>query len=178
LIIGFSGLFFVLVVVFSALLYAYFAQKPGCGINVFYITVNIILVIVMSVVSVLPKVQEHNPRSGIFQAGLLSLYTTYLVGSAIGSQPNDETFSCRSIASSGQVDDGLSRFIIFSGIAITFIALGRQAISAGSAKLFTTKEDELVDEDQGEATYNYSWFHFIFILAGMYSTSGMVCSCS
>jgi len=46
-----------------------------------------ILCIGVSVVAVLPKVQEHQPRSGLLQSSVVSLYTLYLTWSAMSNQP-------------------------------------------------------------------------------------------
>jgi hypothetical protein len=171
MIMGLTGLFYALVVIFSSILYAFFASKPGCGINIFFISFNLLIIIGISIVSILPKIQEENPRSGIFQSAILSLYTTYLVGSAIGSQPNDDSFSCRSLAAAGSTDDGLSKFMLFSSISITLLAIGYSAYRTGSTNLFGGNNDDAdEDEDGDEITYNYSWFHFIFVIAAMYST--------
>ena len=43
--------------------------------------------IVISVVAVLPKVQEYQPRSGLLQSSVVSLYTLYLTWSAMSNQP-------------------------------------------------------------------------------------------
>ena len=172
MLIFFSSSFYILIIVFTGLLYAYFASNPGCGLNVTYITVNLILVLVMTGASVLPKIQEANPRSGIFQAAVMSLYITYLVGSAIGTQPLD-VFQCRSFSSNSDTStDPLSRVMLYVGIAITFVALGYQAFSAGSASdtILGAPEDDKDDETE-EVKYNYSWFHFVFLMAGMYMTA-------
>jgi hypothetical protein len=169
LLLGFTFLFYASVIAISALLYMYFASKPGCGLNTFFITFNLIFVVAMSIVSILPKVQEINPRSGIFQAAIISIYSTYLIGSAIGAQPNIDSSSC-SVFPPGTYDDPWSRFITITGIAFTFIALGYSAVNLGSSDQFISVDGN--KEDETESTvYNYSWFHFVLICAMMYVTA-------
>ena len=161
-------IFYIFFLVFTIILFVYFASKQSCGLNAFFISFNIILVLIMSVVSILPQVQEANHKSGIFQAAIMSFYTTYLVGSAIGNQPNVPGFSCSPLAV-GEQDNTLARVMLVFGVAMTFLALAYQAFAAGSSSgAFIT--DETGDDEEEHTVYNYSWFHFMFVLAMMYST--------
>lgn len=70
----------------------------------------------------------------------------------------------------------LTPFIVFIGIALTFLAMGYQAFSTGgSSDKFSLGNDSFDDQvdSTGHATgpvkYNYSWFHFAFFLSAMYS---------
>lgn len=64
----------------SILMYVYFTD---CGLNVFFITFNIVFSIIITVGSIHPKVQEVRERSGLLQPSLITAYCTYLVFSAI-----------------------------------------------------------------------------------------------
>lgn len=44
--------------------------------------------LIVSVVSVLPKVQEALPNSGLLQSSVVTLYTVYLTWSAVGNNPD------------------------------------------------------------------------------------------
>ncbi|KAJ1964113.1 Membrane protein tms1 [Dipsacomyces acuminosporus] len=69
--------------------YVFFASE-GCGRNQFFITANMLLGIIVSVISIHPLVQEANLKSGLAQAGMVTAYATYLVTSALaGSPPGD-----------------------------------------------------------------------------------------
>ncbi|KAJ3012195.1 Serine incorporator 3 [Thoreauomyces humboldtii] len=156
----------------TVVLYLYFTTNSGCGLNIMYVTVNLILVLAISILSLLPAVQNANPRSGIFQSAILSLYATYLVGSAIGSEPNDAGgFHC-SPQTPGTGEDALSRAMVYVGLAITFLALGYSAVSAGSMSPWTRTDVETGGSDPHdeteETTYSYAFFHFVFVLAAMY----------
>ncbi|KAJ3198869.1 hypothetical protein HDU67_003246, partial [Dinochytrium kinnereticum] len=73
----------------SGLLYAWFGGF-SCQLNQFFITFNIVLSIIVAVVSISPQVQDVNPRSGLAQAAMVVAYATYLVASAISSEPEGE----------------------------------------------------------------------------------------
>lgn len=48
------------------------------------------MVILVSIISVNTKVQEHNSRAGLAQAAMVTLYCTYLTMSAVGMEPDDQ----------------------------------------------------------------------------------------
>ncbi len=58
-----------------------------CGIHKFFISFNLILCVIISVVAILPKVQEAQPRSGLLQAAVITLYVQYLTWSAMTNNP-------------------------------------------------------------------------------------------
>ncbi|XP_006839331.1 PREDICTED: serine incorporator 3 [Chrysochloris asiatica] len=70
------------------LFYVYFTKPDGCTENKWFISINLILCIVVSVISVLPKIQEHQPRSGLLQSSVITLYTMYLTFSAMSNVPD------------------------------------------------------------------------------------------
>jgi len=71
----------------TVLLYIYYGNDAVCSQNKFLISFNLVLSIAVSVLSILPKVQEVLPRSGLLQASFVSAYTTYLVWSAVNKNP-------------------------------------------------------------------------------------------
>ncbi|XP_071804107.1 probable serine incorporator isoform X2 [Asterias amurensis] len=60
----------------------------GCSSHKFIISFNMLLCIGFSIVSILPKVQEALPQSGLLQSSVISAYTMYLTWSALSSNPN------------------------------------------------------------------------------------------
>ncbi|XP_067096713.1 serine incorporator 3 [Osmerus mordax] len=70
------------------LFFVFYTQPEGCLINKFFISFNMLLCIVASVVSVLPKVQESQPKSGLLQSSIITLYTMYLTWSAMTNEPD------------------------------------------------------------------------------------------
>lgn len=79
-----TGLQYTLAIVGTVLLYIYY----DCALNKFFITINLVLCIVVSVVSILPQVQEKFPRSGLLQSSVVTLYAIYLTWSALSNNPD------------------------------------------------------------------------------------------
>ncbi|KAF5025180.1 hypothetical protein F66182_2756 [Fusarium sp. NRRL 66182] len=69
--------------------YIFFA-RGSCSMNQTVITVNLILWLAISVISVNPTVQEFNPKAGLAQAAMVAVYCTYLTMSAVSMEPNSE----------------------------------------------------------------------------------------
>ncbi|KAG7304475.1 hypothetical protein JYU34_011419 [Plutella xylostella] len=76
------------------LLYVYYTKADGCDLSKFFISINLILIVIMSAVSILPAVQEHQPRSGLLQSSVVSLYVVFLTWSALSNGDSQ----CNSIA--------------------------------------------------------------------------------
>ncbi|XP_026156481.1 serine incorporator 2 [Mastacembelus armatus] len=70
------------------LFYVFYTQPDDCTEHKVFISLNLIFCISVSIVSILPKVQEAQPTSGLLQASLISLYTMYLTWSAMTNNPN------------------------------------------------------------------------------------------
>ncbi|XP_029369651.1 serine incorporator 2 [Echeneis naucrates] len=75
---------------FSAivLFYVFYTQPDDCTEHKVFISLNLIFCIIVSIVAILPKVQETQPSSGLLQASLISLYTMYVTWSAMTNNPN------------------------------------------------------------------------------------------
>uniref|UniRef100_H3CDT2 Uncharacterized protein n=1 Tax=Tetraodon nigroviridis TaxID=99883 RepID=H3CDT2_TETNG len=73
----------------AIVLFFFFYTKPdGCLMNKFFISINMILCVVASVVSVQQKVQECQPRSGLLQSSIITLYSMFLTWSAMSNEPD------------------------------------------------------------------------------------------
>uniref|UniRef100_A0A1X7TIL1 Uncharacterized protein n=1 Tax=Amphimedon queenslandica TaxID=400682 RepID=A0A1X7TIL1_AMPQE len=59
----------------------------GCGLNIFFLCSIFILSVMVSIIAVLPPVQNAQPTSGFLQALIVSLYTAYLTYSALYYKP-------------------------------------------------------------------------------------------
>ncbi|XP_019604155.1 serine incorporator 3 [Rhinolophus sinicus] len=79
---------YTLSIIFVGLLYAYYTKPDGCTENKFFISINLILCVVVSIISIHPKIQEHQPRSGLLQSSVITLYTIYLTWSALTNEPD------------------------------------------------------------------------------------------
>ncbi|XP_032574435.1 serine incorporator 1 isoform X4 [Drosophila sechellia] len=87
---GVTLLCYILSLTGITLLYIYFTTSTGCGINKFFISINLIFCLAISVISILPAVQERLPHSGLLQSSLVTLYTVYLTWSAVANNPEKE----------------------------------------------------------------------------------------
>ncbi|KAM5135382.1 serine incorporator 3 [Mantella aurantiaca] len=83
-----TGLLYIASITFFALLFVFYTIPGGCVENKFFISFNMILCFIVSVISILPKVQEHQPRSGLLQSSVITLYTVYLTWSAMSNEPD------------------------------------------------------------------------------------------
>ncbi|XP_029662546.1 probable serine incorporator isoform X2 [Formica exsecta] len=70
------------------LLYIYYTHENTCALNKFFISFNLILCVIISIISILPTVQEYQPRSGLLQSSVLTLYVVYLTWSGISNSPD------------------------------------------------------------------------------------------
>ncbi|PWN48344.1 TMS membrane protein/tumor differentially expressed protein [Violaceomyces palustris] len=73
----------------TGVLYAFFASS-GCRLNQFFISLNLALCIVLTILCISPQVQEANPRSGLAQSSMVAAYCTYLIASAVMNRDNVE----------------------------------------------------------------------------------------
>lgn len=71
------------------LFYKYYGLT-GCTAQKFFVTINMLLSIVLTVCSILPKVQEAQPSSGLLQASCITLYTMFLTWSALNNSASDQ----------------------------------------------------------------------------------------
>jgi len=84
----FTFLQYALAITAVGLFYAFYTRPDGCANNKFFISLNLILCVFVSVLSVLPRVQQAQPGSGLLQSAAVSLYTMYLTWSAMANQPD------------------------------------------------------------------------------------------
>ncbi|CAJ1061575.1 serine incorporator 1 [Xyrichtys novacula] len=185
---------------FSAvvLFYVYYTQPDGCTEHKVFISLNLIFCIIISIVSILPKVQEAQPHSGLLQASLISLYTMYVTWSAMTNNPNRKCNpSLLSLVSNVNTTvppegsntegvqwwdaQGIVGLVIF--LFCTLYASIRSSSNAQVNKLMQTEEGggsggegvmgedgirRAVDNEEDGVTYNYSFFHFHLCLASLY----------
>lgn len=106
------------------LFFVFYTKPDGCSINKFFIGSNMLFSIIASVISVLPKVQvrfdycqglsfsegslcwtpvcvclfvclqESQPRSGLLQSSVITLYTMFLTWSAMTNEPGESVCCC------------------------------------------------------------------------------------
>ena len=133
----------------TIVMYIFFA-KSGCSMNQAAITINILLVLISSIISIHPSVQAVNPRAGLAQSAIVAIYCTYLTLSAVGMEPDDH--QCNPLIRAR----GTRRATVIIGAIVTFItvaytttraatyglALGAQGNTHGSYSAVATDDYE------------------------------------
>jgi len=170
----------------TGVMYKIFGHS-SCNLNIFFITFNLIIGVVYCLLSIHPKIREGRPSSGLLQSAVIFLYTTYLVWSALMSEPSED--GCNPF---NTYSKGPKAFSLILGAIFTIISVVYSTFRAGSAgedilgssasasldieKAPLVKSDDAVgdgepavEDDETEGTsYNYSFFHLSFALGGMY----------
>ncbi|KAJ6663501.1 hypothetical protein lerEdw1_009580 [Lerista edwardsae] len=189
----FTILFYAVSIASVVLLYVYYTKPDDCALNKGLISVNLILCVVVSVVSVLPKIQPH---SGLLQASIITLYTMFVTWSALANVPNkycNPTLLVRTEGNSTAVVSGgeptqwwdapsIVGLVIF--ILCTFFISIRSSDHAQVNKMMLTEESPAMlgggapsaeeggyrayDNEEDGVTYSYSFFHFCLLLASLY----------
>ncbi|XP_006631328.1 serine incorporator 1 [Lepisosteus oculatus] len=192
----FTFLHYALAFAAVVLFYVYYTKPDDCTENKVFISLNLIFCIIVSIVSILPKVQEVQPQSGLLQASIITLYTMYVTWSAMTNQPNRNCNpSLLSLVTNGSTTSptstpgqtvqwwdaqGIVGLVIF--LFCTLYASIRSSNNTQVNKLMQTEEGggeaaaSLHDDGQARAvdnetegvTYSYSFFHFCLFLASLY----------
>jgi serine incorporator 1/3 len=216
LLIGSTLGMYLAAIAMTIIMYIFFAAS-GCSMNQAAVTINLILLLVVSFISIQPAVQEWNPKAGLAQAAIVAVYCTYLTMSAVSMEPDEK--HCNPLVRAR----GARTATIVIGAVVTMLtiaytttraatqgfALGsnaghnnytqiqseerehglvvqqpssrremraealRAAVEAGSipASALDDSDDEsddgqdTKDDERNSTQYNYSLFHFIFLLA-------------
>jgi len=124
--IGSTAIMYSFTITLTGLLYAYFAGS-GCTLNQFFISFNLALCIVITVMSVHPIVQASNPRSGLVQSSMVAAYCTYLVVSALSNHVH-ETQQCNPLRDGKTTRNSV---IILGGV-FTFLAIAYSTTRAAT----------------------------------------------
>ncbi|EGT34050.1 hypothetical protein CAEBREN_24071 [Caenorhabditis brenneri] len=177
-----------------AAIYVFFnyAIGDGCGLPKFFIIINVLVCVAVSLLSVSPMVQEINPRSGLLQAVVISAYIIYLTWSALLSNPNEScnptvanvTQSTIPTVNEKSDDKFVTPMPVHSlvSLLIWLICLVYASIrnssntslgkitggSEESAQLNDVEGGKAFDNEEEAVAYSYSFFHFMFGLASLY----------
>ncbi|XP_031774180.1 probable serine incorporator isoform X4 [Apis florea] len=180
------------------LLFIYFTQGNNCDLNKFFISVNLILCVIASIISILSNVQEHNPRSGLLQSSVVSLYVVYLTWSGISNSPdhkcnpgflkiilndadsrNRVAFDKESIIgliiwfscvlySSLSTASKSSKITMSENILVKDNGADYTLVEGRNADSETGNEAKVWDNEEDSVAYNWSFFHLTFALATLY----------
>jgi len=132
----------------TIVMYIYFAGS-GCSMNQTAISVghspspfrsttdnqqvNLVVFLIVSFISVQPAVQESNPKAGLAQAAMVTVYCTYLTMSAVAMEPDDRNCNplvrARGLRTSSIV---IGAIVTMLTIAYTTTRAATQGIALGS----------------------------------------------
>lgn len=88
-------------------------QGGACHLPKFFISFNVILCGIVSALSILPRIQERMPRSGLLQSSFITLYAVYITWSALINNPGSySTFSLLSSIEFPKLAMYLMQFLI------------------------------------------------------------------
>ncbi|XP_058963301.2 probable serine incorporator [Pocillopora verrucosa] len=191
----FGGLFFFMFLFYALALtgfilsFVFFTQSSGCHLNKFFISFNFIMCFVISAISILPKIQEVQPKSGLLQASIISLYASYLTLSALSNEPTEKVQSQGGNSTSEEICgssigtiENSETLALVVGLVIMFVLViysslrtvgsaDKLAPSAGASSKNADEEkggQEIISDEEEEVAYSYSFFHFIYFLASLY----------
>ncbi|GAA6006851.1 hypothetical protein JCM11491_003205 [Sporobolomyces phaffii] len=114
---------YVVTIALTVVQYAFFSGS-GCGVNTALITINWVASVAVSALSVSPRIQDSNPRSGLAQSGMVVAYTAYLVTSAIANHDDDNSSGsssrCNPLTERAR---GARTGMVVLGAVFTFLAI-------------------------------------------------------
>ncbi|XP_022783541.1 serine incorporator 1-like [Stylophora pistillata] len=184
-----TGLLFIFCMVAVILFYKYFVRDAKCRTNLFFVSFSLCQCVAATVISVLPKVQEAQSGTGLFQASVVITYTTYLTWSALSHEPDDLCNPPGYVLSGYDQTTGLSMQGTFSSLfvfvmliyaslstAMSASKLNRWRISykdypetkANNLPTKSSDDVESVDKEDEYVAYNYSLFHFALFFASLH----------
>jgi len=111
----------------TGVLYAFFASS-GCTLNRFFISFNLALCVLITILSIHPVVQDANPRSGLSQSSMVAAYCTYLIMSAVGNHTHK---TCNPIHNGGE-GSGTQQTTVILGALFTFLAVAYSTTRAAT----------------------------------------------
>ncbi|KAI9760383.1 MAG: hypothetical protein M4579_001679 [Chaenotheca gracillima] len=100
----------------TIVMYIFFA-KSGCAMNQAAITINFVLLLIISAISVNPGVQSYNPKAGLAQSAMVAIYCTYLTMSAVSMEPDDK--QCNPLIRA----NGTRKVSIIMGAIVTMLTI-------------------------------------------------------
>lgn len=124
--------------------YIFFAGS-GCSMNQAAITINLILWMITSALSIHPYIQYYNPTTGLAQSSMVAIYCTYLTMSAVSMEPDDR--HCNPLVRRAQATRTVS---IVIGAIVTMLTVAyttTRAATQGVALGGQTKRISLPEDD-------------------------------
>lgn len=178
------GMYAIVVTVVVLSFVYYTGGDSGCGLQKFFLSFNLILCTIVSVVSILPAVQEVQPTSGLLQASAVSLYVMYLTWSALTNSGDANCMPDMVISKKGNKFDLQSIVSLCIFAACVLYTSIRNSSNTQVGKLTglsdtndaesgvrsggVSEDTKVWDNEEDSVAYSWSFFHFIFALATLY----------
>ena len=176
--------------------YLYFTDIQDlskCRGNMFLISFNVLHCLLASIISILPRVQDTSPGSGLLQSSIVSLYTMYLTWCTLSSEPDASCNPMGDVILEYDKVSGVNGQAIFDCVLMFALLIFACNVRSSTSKLekigftlskYPTREDhalnyldrndaekyigeKYVEEESMEVEYNYSFFHFVLFLASL-----------
>ncbi|KAG2434310.1 hypothetical protein HYH02_012332 [Chlamydomonas schloesseri] len=145
---------FCLGLVLTGIDYHFFAPRASCSLNIFFVTWNLILGLALVGVLFIPG---RAASAGLLTSGCVWLYCSYLIYSALASEPVPS--DC---ARSGGVSAG------WVGVVAFFIALAAVVYSTFTAGIASKDMFGVKGGDDAELPYRPDFFHVVFCTSSAY----------
>nr|XP_040144203.1 serine incorporator 2 isoform X1 [Ictidomys tridecemlineatus] len=194
----FTFLFYALSIAAVTLMFIYYTHPGDCHEGKVFIGLNLTFCFCLSIVAVLPKVQDAQPNSGLLQASVVSLYTMFVTWSALSNVPDQKcnphlltrldnaTVLAGPEGYESQWWDAPSIVGLIIFILCTLFISVRSSDHRQVNSLMQTEEcpagpevmqqqqqmevceGRAFDNEQDGVTYSYSFFHFCLVLASLH----------
>lgn len=176
----------------AVVIFFHYYTTGACGWQKFFISSNLIICVILSVLSILPKIQESQPRSGLLQSSILTLYVMYLTWSALNDAAgNDCKPTFLQISDPNKPKTPTTDVHAFVGLIVWFVCIIYSSIrtSNQSDKLSITEDlipkdsdnkdveeggrasrnnNDDEDDEKKQVSYSWSFFHMMFAFASLY----------
>ncbi|XP_054427858.1 serine incorporator 2 [Pteronotus mesoamericanus] len=189
----FTLLFYSLSIAAVTLLFIYYTQPGACSEGKVFISLNLTLCVCISIISVLPKVQDAQPNSGLLQASVVTLYTMFVTWLALSNVPDQK---CNPHFDNGTILTGPEGYVtqwwdapsivglivfILCTLFISVRASDHRQVNSlmrteecpPAVEVMQQQEQQQVvgrafDNEQDGVAYSYSFFHFCLVLASLH----------
>lgn len=131
-----TGIMYVGALAMTIVMYVLFCHN-NCTMNQVAVTINLLLSIITTGLSVHPKVQEFNPKCGLAQSSMVAIYGTYLTMSALASEPDDR--QCNPFVRSSKT----RKFSAILGSLFTFVAIAYTTTRAAANSAFNSNDQSI-----------------------------------
>ncbi|SCV04336.1 LAMI_0H15302g1_1 [Lachancea mirantina] len=146
LITGTSAMYLASLIMTIAM-YVLFCPK-NCTMNKVAVTVNLLLTLATSLMSVHPRIQEANSKSGLAQSSMVAAYCTYLTMSALASEPDER--QCNPLIRSA----GTRKASVILGSLFTFIAIAYTTTRAAANSAFASNNQAIYLDGDDQIDYD------------------------